>query len=377
MILSKGQKMIIAIMLAIVVIGGGFLGHSHQVEMQEYITWTIERLVSEDPEEFLANEYGEVDKFTQCKNKKAFQKSLVAYVEEKTKEACANEADPEYRVKAYSDDWDFYSIVHLENMVETLNQLEYPNNEALRDSVYQFCIDTKQANQKSIAAEYEPETDGRYEYEVALDIGSYWGSIEDYNETVGDFYQMPFEKYSSVEELKGYYTKTIELANKAGDVKLFTDAINHAQKSKCGELYSKEELETYYENALNTYYEAGDKKSFAVVLASAQQSPTANQKDYVEDEEIFTWLTKDATNILTTLNGVGKIGYDYAYVVHDKGQSDLYIWISPNAICCDETIIEGDFSEQYAATEKAYKEAHSAAPTDEQAEAETEKVAGE
>lgn len=201
------------------------------------------------------------------------------------------------------------------------------------------------------------------------------------------------------------------------------------------------------------------------MLASAQQSSYTNQKDYVENEEIFTWLTKDTTNILTTLNDIGgyfdsrwvegkhgdllietrystsstekfdmsemtpelwasidkanrdyiektnaeagktvetvyyrlyyddeyhyigtkraeKIGllengYDYAYVAHDKDQSDFYIWISKNAICCDESIIEGDFSEQYAATEKAYKEAHSAAPTDEKAEAETEKVAGE
>ena len=181
-------------------------------------------------------------------------------MEEKTKEASANEANPEYRIEAFSDDWDFFSIARLEDMVDTLNQLDYPNYEALRDSVYQFCIDTKQANQKSLATEYQPETDGRYEYEVALDIEFYWGAIEDYNETVGEFYQMPFERYCTVEELKGYYTKTIELTNKAGDAKLFVDAVNHAQESKCGELYSKEELETYYENTMNTYYEAVDKK---------------------------------------------------------------------------------------------------------------------
>ena len=61
MILSKGQKMIIAAVLVVIVIGGGFLGYRHHVEVQENIAWTIEKLVSEDPEEFLANEHGEVD----------------------------------------------------------------------------------------------------------------------------------------------------------------------------------------------------------------------------------------------------------------------------------------------------------------------------
>lgn len=440
MILSKGQKMIIAAVLVVLLGVGGSWGYNAHQENQKTMNDTIKALMKEELNE--SEEYN----FEALRDDKSFQKELVKAIDEMVEVATYNEplaekifyddSIPEEqkdealekakKTDRFGIDREMYALSNglsggLFKMAQHLSDFDY-EDEAVRDSFKKFFLAYEQVRAEEDSYSYQPNTDGYYELERFRHYGYLISdNLLEWNDGVDDFYKIDIDEIITEEEAIEFATQAVELSYAAGEKDTFCVALGKIQESSLKEKI-KEKI-NYMDEAKIFDFLVGDSTDMVTTLPGVggyydTQEKEINKtyygdfcikfiKGYSRQEYDMSGMTPELWNSLDQgykdiieegnrdepdrwilylrdkeVRGTISSGFDYGYMILDDEKESILL-VSPKGISVDiyggvsTEYLEGDFSEQYAATEKAYKEAHSAAPTDEQAEAETEKVAGE
>ena len=286
--LSKKQKVLGTLILVVVVIAAAFFAyktHQHTEYLQsKIINGLFDDYAFYSPyDEDSRDDY--VEFFNEGIRKSSIRKALAQTVSNQTEVALLNTTyydtskEDRHGMSTTEDQFGEEPTLSslrssLPEVIGALTELGY-EDESLRDNLYQFYVQDRQYEIDHASEETDPIV---REYRVATAMDAGMEAIDEFNQAAGDFYQIDRESIYPVSELEDHYTQAIDLS-----------------------------------------YDQKDAKQLAKALSAAMESDYAGDQTYLDSKEILDFFTADATDLATTVNGIG--GY---YDTQDPEESGSY-----------------------------------------------------
>ena len=244
MVLSKGKKLILIAVVAVIILVAGFFIYRSHSETQYDINLAVDRLLDED---FLfmsvANPYDEEtvavfieDFWNPLKDKSAFQKELVNRLTEgviepafhNLNEQRTKQEDHNYIENRYGDvSLSAHNIIL--KLVGFLSRVGYEDSE-LKESFtnyYQRLAEINRTSAPAIAGYPEQER----ELSLAEDLIDTLEGAAEFNQAAGDFYQIPTDQVATADEIAKHCDQAIQLSQEVGDRVTFAGALSAASTS--------------------------------------------------------------------------------------------------------------------------------------------------
>lgn len=288
--LSTKQKAIGAAILIVVLLAAAWSAYkSHQ--HTEYLKDTIIKGLFTDYTFYSPFDEDTQERYTEFFNegirKKSIRKALAEVVSEQTEIALnntkyydASESEREEQglhaiEDAFGEECTLSGLQSmLPDVIGAISDLGY-QDEALRDNLLGFYEQKRQYTVDYYTA--TSDTD-ELDYDLASGMESNRKALDEFNRSADEFYQIDAEALYPVSELKDHYTQAVELA-----------------------------------------YEQEDKKQLAEALSAATESEYVSDETYLDSQQIIDFFASDATDVATTVNGIG--GY---YDTQDPNNSYNY-----------------------------------------------------
>ena len=287
MVLSKGKKIILIAVAAVVVLAAAFFAWRSYSETQETTDRTINCLLDEfsasfyydpyDPEsapDFIAAYWNSV------KDRSSFQRELADRLDTEILALTLQNAKAEPSERA-ENQYDSAPLPDSTNellckLMSFLDQVSY-EDEGLRDrilSYYQSLAELERTADPGL-------TEAEQELAIASGLTDALDRAAEFDQAAGDFYLLSLDDIAEEDELVQHYDRAIQLSR-----------------------------------------DAGDRATFAQALSAATSSPVLEGQTFLDSQEIVDFLMEDGGELYALRNGVG--GYYDTHALDGIGQITYY-----------------------------------------------------